>query len=97
MFHFLFYTILRMKYRKHIRLVDLVFLVFLFLVLSTNQVHAYLDPGSGSYLLQLVIAGGVGVLFSVKVFCLQIKTFISVMFLRKQKKDDSAPKNKNGK
>ena len=49
MFIFLFYTVLGMKYRKRIRLVDLVLLVFLFLVLSTQQVHAYLDPGSGSF------------------------------------------------
>lgn len=85
-----------MKYRKCIRLVDLVLLVFLFLVLSTQQVHAYLDPGSGSYLLQLLIAGGVGILFSIKTFWFQIKTFVTNLFSRRQKKD-SAAKKKNGK
>ena len=85
-----------MKYRKCIRLVDLVLLVFLFLVLSTQQVHAYLDPGSGSYLLQLLIAGAVGGLFTIKTFWLQIKTFSSNLFSRKQKKDSAAKKN-NGK
>ena len=94
---FLFYTLVRMKYQKHIRFVDLILLVFLFMVLSSQQAHAYLDPGSGSYLLQLLIAGGVGIIFSIKTFWFQIKTFFSSLFLRKQKKEHSAPKNKNGK
>ena len=85
-----------MKYQKHFVLVDLILLVFLFLVLSTKQVHAYLDPGSGSYLLQLLIAGAVGGLFTIKTFWLQIKTFFTNLFSRRQKKD-SAAKKKNGK
>ena len=65
-------------------------------ILGTKDAHAYLDPGSGSYLLQLLIAGAVGGLFTVKTFWLQIKTFFSNLFSRKQKKD-SADKKKNGK
>ena len=38
---------------------------------------AYLDPGSGSYLLQLVIAGILGSLFLLRGYFGRIKTFIS--------------------
>ena len=63
-------------------------------ILVTKDAHAYLDPGSGSYLLQIVIAGLVGGLFTVKTFWFQIKTFVTNLFSRKK---NSAPKKKNGK
>ena len=37
--------------------------------------YAYIDPGTGSYLVQVVIAGLLGVLFSVKIYWARIKTF----------------------
>jgi hypothetical protein len=36
---------------------------------------AYLDPGSGSYLLQLLIAGALGLGFALKMFWGRIKAF----------------------
>jgi hypothetical protein len=36
---------------------------------------AYLDPGSGSYLLQLLIAGALGFAFAIKIFWGRIKGF----------------------
>ena len=65
-------------------------------VLGTREAHAYLEPGSGSYLLQLLIGGGVGGLFVIKTFWLQIKSFFTVIFFKK-KKSKSAPKKKRGK
>ncbi|MCF7810505.1 hypothetical protein K9N50_05910 [bacterium] len=43
----------------------------------TRNAYAYLDPGTGSYLLQILIAGLVGAAFSIKVFWLRIKDFFS--------------------
>lgn len=37
---------------------------------------AYLDPGSGSYLLQLLIAGALGVLLAIRIYWTRIKNFI---------------------
>jgi len=37
-------------------------------LLATHPAHAYLDPGSGSYALQVGIAGLLGALFSLKMF-----------------------------
>ncbi len=35
-------------------------------LLSTSILLAYLDPGSGSFILQLIIAGAAGILFSLR-------------------------------
>lgn len=41
---------------------------FLLLITFSPFAHAYLDPGTGSYLFQIIIATVVGGLFSVKIF-----------------------------
>lgn len=46
-------------------------------VASEQPAHAYLDPGSGSYALQIAIAGVMGALFSVKMFWSRIKESVS--------------------
>jgi len=40
---------------------------------APSAAHAYIDPGSGSYLLQIVIAGLVAVSFTVKTFWSNLK------------------------
>ena len=46
------------------------------LVLSDNA-YAYIDPGTGSYILQIVIAGLVGAAFTLKLFWKRIQIFFS--------------------
>ena len=50
-----------------------------------TQPAQYLDPGSGSYLLQLLIAGILGVLFALRLYWKQVKGF----FLRLLKRGGS--------
>ncbi len=38
--------------------------------------QAYLDPGTGSYIFQLIIAAFIGGLFSIKLFWNKIKMFL---------------------
>jgi hypothetical protein len=47
---------------------------------------AYIDPGTGSYILQLIIAAFVGVSFTVKIFWKRIKRFFSP---KKEEKADT--------
>lgn len=58
----------------------LMFLIGVALIFPVRQSHAYLDPGSGSYVIQLVIAGLAGVLVSIKMFWGHIKAFFMGMF-----------------
>lgn len=48
------------------------------------QTFLYLDPGSGSYLVQIIIATVLGVAFYIKAFWYQIKSFFS----RKKKAEE---------
>ena len=49
---------------------------------------AYLDPGSGSYLLQLIIAGILGSLFLLRGYFGRIKTFIAGLMSGKDEEED---------
>jgi hypothetical protein len=57
---------------------------FLFLVF-TKEAHAYLDPGTGSYLLQLLIAGLLGLSLLVKLFWRNIRTWVVGLFSRSER------------
>jgi hypothetical protein len=46
-------------------------------LLLVREAYAYLDPGTGSYILQILIAGLFGVLFMLKVFWGRIVGFFS--------------------
>lgn len=50
-----------------------------------KEAHAYLDPGTGSYILQLIIAGLFAGLFAIKNFWRNIRTFFSEFFLNRKK------------
>ena len=45
------------------------------IILSTRTSQAYLDPGTGSYLFQLIIASFLGGLFALKTWWRSIKLF----------------------
>ncbi len=48
---------------------------------------AYLDPGTGSVILQAVIAGFMGAMFAIKLFWGKIKSGIRTVFSRSAKSD----------
>ena len=55
------------------------------LIVTEGTAHAYVDPGTGSMLWQVLFAAGVGTLFYVR------KVFVWVGSLRKRKKSDVVP------
>lgn len=80
---------MRFNQRKHNQkkqitiLYKLVFFSFvLFLFLSKN-VYAYLDPGTGSYLIQLLVASFVGISVANRFFWGKIKTILKKIFSKK--------------
>ncbi len=54
---------------------------------APGRAWAYLDPGTGSYLFQILIAALVGGLFAVKIFWSRIKLFFQGLFGKKRKED----------
>ena len=63
-------------------------LILLFMMVSAEPAFAYLDPGSGSYLVQIIIAGLVGVGFFVKSFWVTIKNVIGKLIKKFPKSED---------
>ena len=61
------------------------FFTILYLVIFPQQAHAYLDPGTGSYVLQVAAAVLFGGLFLIKTWWSQIAGFFSKVLGRKDK------------
>ena len=55
------------------------------LPLTLQNIHAYIDPGTGSLIIQILIASFVGGLFLIKVFWGKIKAFLNNLFSRARK------------
>ena len=53
------------------------FLCLLLLLIAAKDSEAYIDPGSGSYVLQLLVASFFAVVFTIKMFWRNIKAFFS--------------------
>lgn len=67
---------------KHLRLpvASIVTFTLYFLMLGPQNTYAYIDPGTGSYLLQLMLAGLLGLAFTIKIFWQKIKMFFLKFF-----------------
>jgi hypothetical protein len=59
------------------------------IIALSSKAAAYVDPGTGSYILQLVIAGVLGSFFTIKLLGKRIKAFILGRFSR----DKDAPED----
>jgi len=58
--------------------------ICLLLVAAPLEALAYLDPGTGSIFLQMLIAGIVSVLFALKMFWRRLVGFFSSIFKEKK-------------
>lgn len=72
-----------MKVLSSFKNVVIVTLILLFW--SIRKAHAYIDPGTGSYIIQLMIAGLLGVAFTLKVYWKKVKAYFSNLFSRRTK------------
>ena len=73
------------------RMLTILGLVALLQMLFTPPAHAYLDPGTGSYIFQLLLAAFVGLAFVIKVFWARIKGFFANLFARDKAHREQAP------
>ncbi len=60
-------------------------------ILIPEEARAYLDPGTGSYIFQILIAVFLGALVGAKVFWHRFTALIRRFYTRK--KDDDTPRN----
>ncbi len=60
-----------------------------------RNAYAYLDPGTGSFVIQMLIAAIVGALFALKLFWTRVKDFFKRLFGKKTEDTAEAQKAKN--
>ena len=60
----------------------LVIFGFAFLVLP-GDVHAYLDPGTGSFMIQILIGGVLGSIYFIRLYWAKLKQFVMSFFSKK--------------
>jgi len=60
------------------------FIAALFVLVPGNA-YAYLDPGTGSYMLQIILGVLLGAAFAIKAFWFRIRAFLDGLFSRKSK------------
>ena len=63
----------------------IILLTAAFLLVFTENSEAYLDPGVGSYVLQMLLAGALGVMFTIKLYISKIKSFFRGLLGKDQK------------
>jgi len=63
-------------------------LIIALLLIFPNLSEAYLDPGAGSYILQMLLAGALGLMFTIKLYISKIKSFFRGLFGKENKEDD---------
>jgi hypothetical protein len=71
-------------------LVNSVVLVGLLFLIFARDAHAYIDPGTGSYIFQLLLAGLLGAAFLVKIFWKNLKAFFSNLVSKGQVEEDDS-------
>jgi len=71
-----------LKYRQGI--LPLIFGISLLHVFTISDAYAYIDPGTGSLVIQVILGALVGVGITVKIYWYKLKGFISNI----NKKDD---------
>ncbi len=71
------------------RLRGIALLIGLFLLLLPQEVHAYLDPGTGSLILQALLAAFFASLMTVKIYWKKIKQVLSARFSKSQEPKES--------
>jgi len=73
------------------RPVRVLLLLTLLLLALPSTAHAYLDPGTGSYVVQLLIGGLLGGLFALGVFWRRVLAFFKRLFRRGSSDEESRP------
>jgi len=62
--------------------VNLIFIVSFFALVLPHNVYAYLDPGSGSLLIQVLIGAVLGSLYFIKTYWTKLTEFVTSFFKR---------------
>jgi len=66
---------------------NVLILTLILLFWSIQKAYAYIDPGTGSYIIQVMIGGLLGAAFALKVYWKKVKAYFSNLFSKHTKND----------
>ena len=72
--------------------IKFIFVSSILIFLLTNNAHAYLDPGTGSIILQAILGFIAAAVTSISIYWTKFKSFFLSKFLKK--KENNSNKNK---
>lgn len=73
--------------------IDILFLCLIAVLIFPPITHAYLDPGTGSYIIQILLSIILGSLFAFKLFFTKIKVGLKKLFSRNKKNNNKNESN----
>ena len=82
-----------LKFTTMNKLLNITLYIFALLIISTQNANAYIDPGSGSYFFQMLVASLFGATYAVKLYWDKITSQIKKVFNNKKtisSKEDNA-------
>lgn len=68
---------------------QILLMIFLILVIFPKEAYAYLDPGSGSYFFQILIATFLGAFLSFKLFWKKLYLYCKKIFSKNEESSTS--------
>ena len=75
------------RLKQPAKLVSSVALTVCILLICAHDAYAYMDPGTGSYLFQLLMASILGALFAIKMYWKSLKVFFKNLFSKDRDAD----------
>jgi len=70
-------------------------LIICAIIAFSCDAHAYIDPGTGSYVLQLILAGFIGAAFTAELFWKRLKMFTLFAIVKRKDKWENGPANED--
>ncbi len=70
------------------RLPTTIIVFFVLLIGLAGNAHAYIDPGTGSYILQLLVAALLGAMFTLKLYWARVKNFFRTLTTKTKAEDE---------
>lgn len=66
---------------------NLLIINVILLLWSIQDAYAYIDPGTGSYIIQMMIGGLLGAAFALKIYWKKVKAYFSNLISKQAKND----------
>jgi len=64
----------------------------LFYLIFPQAAYAYLDPGTGSYILQIILAALAGLGFTIKIYWTKVRAFFVNLFSKRSREGEDGDK-----